>query len=258
MYHQERGNFMEMSKTLPLSFMVHMILIAGVVLFSARSGNAPSEFVLSVYLASQEREDSAFAPIHHTHIGYITDGMSGEGNVRDIGGGRKNDHRDEVVPQVHPTTEAVDRFRKEERAFPIHGDGERREAAVPMPAGGDFLQSGSEFGEVMNAPAPHIEPEVTRNRGEGLRFAVGIIERIKEAIEHVKTYPLMARRRGMEGTVYVRFRINPEGLPEDISVVKSSGYRVLDRATLNVVKKAAPYPYIESRIEVPIVYRLED
>jgi TonB family protein len=40
-------------------------------------------------------------------------------------------------------------------------------------------------------------------------------------------------------------------------VMKSSGFNILDKATVKVVKKAAPFPLIESRIEVPVVYRLQ-
>ena len=85
-----------------------------------------------------------------------------------------------------------------------------------------------------------------------------MIEMISNAIEDAKTYPLMARRRGIEGTVYVSFRIGAEGEPTHIEILKSSGHSILDAATMDVVRKAAPYPYIESRIEVPIIYKLKE
>jgi TonB family protein len=99
-------------------------------------------------------------------------------------------------------------------------------------------------------------------RGEGV-FKAGegvpdIIEMIGMAIERAKTYPVLARKRGIEGTVYITFRVSPEGRPMDIEVLKSSGHRLLDTATLNVVRKAAPYPYIDSLIEVPVIYKLRD
>lgn len=81
---------------------------------------------------------------------------------------------------------------------------------------------------------------------------------IGSAIERAKTYPAIARRRGFEGTVYVSFSIGPEGEPSEIEVLKSSGYNMLDEATMKVIKKAAPYPYIDDRVEVPVTYRLDD
>lgn len=83
-----------------------------------------------------------------------------------------------------------------------------------------------------------------------------IIDIIRNSIEKVKTYPLLARERGIEGTVYISFRINSQGEPVEIKVLKSSGSWILDMATLNVIKKAASFPYTEERIEVPVIYKL--
>ncbi|MBI5676308.1 MAG: energy transducer TonB [Nitrospirae bacterium] len=85
-----------------------------------------------------------------------------------------------------------------------------------------------------------------------------VLSLISTAIERAKTYPEIARRRSFEGTAYVSFFIGAEGEPSEIKVIKSSGYKMLDEATLRVVKKAAPYPYIENRVEIPVTYRLED
>jgi len=86
----------------------------------------------------------------------------------------------------------------------------------------------------------------------------GIIEIIRNSIERAKTYPVLARKRGIEGTVYISFRINPQGKARDIKILKSSGYRILDRTTLDIVKKAAPFPYVNGPVEVPVVFRLKN
>lgn len=82
------------------------------------------------------------------------------------------------------------------------------------------------------------------------------IEIIRNYIEKAKTYPLLARKRGIEGTVFISFRISSQGEPQDLKILKGSGSRILDTATLDIVKKAAPFPYVESTIEVPVVFRL--
>jgi TonB family protein len=107
------------------------------------------------------------------------------------------------------------------------------------------------------APASNAGLGVLEDRAGGI-IPPATMLLISSAIDKAKTYPLLARRRGMEGTVYVGFRISSSGEPQDIEVVKSSGYNILDKATLKVVRKAAPYPHIEKRIEVPITYRLKD
>ena len=48
------------------------------------------------------------------------------------------------------------------------------------------------------------------------------------------------------------------GNPYGITVLKSSGFSILDKATVKVVKKAAPFPLIANRIELPVVYRLSN
>ena len=83
-----------------------------------------------------------------------------------------------------------------------------------------------------------------------------MIDLIGRAIERAKTYPVLARQRGMEGTVYVSFRVTPSGEPDEIEIKKSSGHRILDSATVKVVQKAAPYPLLDNRVEVPVAYRL--
>ena len=83
-----------------------------------------------------------------------------------------------------------------------------------------------------------------------------MIDLIGSAIERAKTYPILARKRGLEGTVYVSFRVTTSGEPDEIEIKKSSGHSILDSATVKVVQKAAPYPLLNNRVEVPVAYRL--
>jgi protein TonB len=95
------------------------------------------------------------------------------------------------------------------------------------------------------------------DKRDGLTEA-DVLRLISAAIERAKTYPALARRRNIEGTVYVSFRVGSGGEPGDIKLLKSSGYKILDETTLKIVKKAAPYPYIDDRVEVPVTYRLNN
>ena len=49
-------------------------------------------------------------------------------------------------------------------------------------------------------------------------------------------YPPQALRRGERGTVVVRADIGPDGVPTSVSIVDSSGSRLLDRAALDAVR----------------------
>ncbi len=79
-----------------------------------------------------------------------------------------------------------------------------------------------------------------------------------QRIERAKRYPAQARRWGLEGTAEVQFRVAGDGSAEDVTVVKSSGFVLLDRASVETIKRAAPLPVISGTIRVPISYQLRD
>jgi protein TonB len=75
-------------------------------------------------------------------------------------------------------------------------------------------------------------------------------------IEAVKRYPKMARKMGIEGTVVVRFKLKPGGQVEAVEVMESSGYEILDKASLETVRDASPFPYKEGWLKVGIVFKI--
>lgn len=80
---------------------------------------------------------------------------------------------------------------------------------------------------------------------------------LQSALEKVKTYPRLARERGIEGTVLVRFKVLPSGTVETVNVVRSSGASILDEASVKTVYRAAPMPYVQGWVEVPMSYVLK-
>jgi protein TonB len=77
--------------------------------------------------------------------------------------------------------------------------------------------------------------------------------------EHLE-YPYLARRMGWEGEVLLFFRLNPTGEVEEIKVLKSSGFEVLDKFAVNAVKRASkhfPRPKQIVLIKLPIQFKLE-
>ncbi|HVF34625.1 MAG TPA: energy transducer TonB [Candidatus Saccharimonadia bacterium] len=76
-------------------------------------------------------------------------------------------------------------------------------------------------------------------------------------------YPRAARRAGIEGTAHVRFVIDRGGALRETELVASSGHAVLDRAALELLQRAAPYPALPRRVTsgeveltLPVEYRL--
>lgn len=85
---------------------------------------------------------------------------------------------------------------------------------------------------------------------------------IKQKIEENKRYPLLARNKGIEGKVWVKFEILKDGKVKDIKVVKSSHHQILDKAAIESIKKANPFPPFpeelkESSLIINICLRFE-
>lgn len=84
-----------------------------------------------------------------------------------------------------------------------------------------------------------------------------IIEIIRSSIDKAKRYPEIAKKRGWEGTVIAEFSINRKGAPENITIVRGSGYGILDSAARDTIIKASPLPVIKGKLEIPITFRLK-
>jgi protein TonB len=88
---------------------------------------------------------------------------------------------------------------------------------------------------------------------------------ISQEIKRYQKYPLLAQRRGWEGTAEVLLRIAADGKVAGITLGKSSGRPVLDEEALNMVRRASPLPQAppdlrgrELTVTVPIVFKLRE
>jgi len=76
-------------------------------------------------------------------------------------------------------------------------------------------------------------------------------------------YPGLARKRGQEGTVILQVLVNKEGRVDDLEIETSSGFVLLDRASLSSVRKWSfePGRHGEERIpmwvRVPVTFKLK-
>ncbi|HTG01536.1 MAG TPA: energy transducer TonB [Nitrospirota bacterium] len=80
---------------------------------------------------------------------------------------------------------------------------------------------------------------------------------IEAAIERSKNYPRLARERAIQGTVRLRFKVDPSGSVQKVEVLKSSGFEILDDASVKSIYRATPMPYVKGWVEVPIAYVLK-
>jgi protein TonB len=80
---------------------------------------------------------------------------------------------------------------------------------------------------------------------------------IEAALDRAKVYPRLARERGIQGVVHVRFKLRPSGDVERVEIAKSSGYAILDSASIKTVYRASPMPYVNGWMEVFMPYVLK-
>ena len=85
-----------------------------------------------------------------------------------------------------------------------------------------------------------------------------LLQRIRDSIESNLVYPYIARKKKIEGTALVEFKINQRGVPEDFKILRSSGHSILDKAAKETVVKASPFPVLKDTIEIPITFLLKD
>lgn len=70
---------------------------------------------------------------------------------------------------------------------------------------------------------------------------VTYLESVKQAIELEWQYPETALRSGVQGKLLVEFTILGDGRLEEIRVIRSSGFPILDREALRAIQAASPY-----------------
>ena len=111
--------------------------------------------------------------------------------------------------------------------------------------------------------AADMQPqEGTSASGAGRVSGIGVVSAeqwavIESQIERAKNYPRMARERGIQGVVRVRFKLKPSGDVDRVEIASSSGYDVLDDASVKTVYRASPMPYVNGWLEVPMTYVLK-
>ena len=89
------------------------------------------------------------------------------------------------------------------------------------------------------------------------------LTRFRRRVQESLLYPLVARRRGLTGSVEVEVLIEPSGAVKTARVVTSSSHAVLDTAALDAIRSLAPLPLPEHlprralRIRLPLSFMLE-
>lgn len=149
----------------------------------------------------------------------------------------------------------------------------------------DIMGQEKKFKEIEQNPeqskpelAPQPLPEqitVQQITQEGIEDKVNVInpdndemlryqDMVKQRIEEERRYPLWAKKHGIEGIAHLYFTVLPNGIGQDIKIIRSSGSGILDEEAVATVKRASPFHPVPKEIssssvgmEVAIVFSLK-
>ncbi len=109
---------------------------------------------------------------------------------------------------------------------------------------------------------PPLQKVLTSNNTHSAQAQ--IISQLKLKLRNSFYYPRLARRRNWQGDVSLIFDVSSKGLIKNVTVSKSSGYNILDKAAVNSLSEiqrinTAPFnPAYHSGLSLNIKYRLEE
>ena len=168
----------------------------------------------------------------------------------------------EPEPEVEPEKERV-----KEKPDLVEDNGEEVAAEVveppiePLLAGAtaaaqDKAPTGP--GSGVSAAAGETDAVGRTSSGAAEEYVEANFQYIMEDIQQGIVYPRMARRMGWEGTAVISFVVCETGEVEDIEIVESSGYSLLDENAVKTIKETAPFPSppVRAVLVVPVTYRL--
>ncbi len=116
---------------------------------------------------------------------------------------------------------------------------------------------------VMDNPLAAVEELLVRSAPATKPDFGWLADALWNRVEQLKRYPHIARMNRWEGKVVLRGVVKADGQVVDLEIAESSGYSVLDRDALEIMKQASPlklkHPLGQPQVvvQVPISYKLE-
>jgi protein TonB len=172
-------------------------------------------------------------------------------------------HHAAAAPVIHHERPSPEDLAPEWRPLVAVGEGPKKTATEPVASS----PAPAEPNTMAEAPVhtPSSTPLVAKavpvrpaSKADNAWLAESLGRRIKE----LTRYPSSARLNGSEGKVVLRVVLRADGHLADVTVHRSSGHEVLDRAAMETVRLACPIHMKQTlsapevAVYVPIVYSL--
>lgn len=127
------------------------------------------------------------------------------------------------------------------------------------------LNSELNMNQPMKLPPPPKKAQKKKKQKHNVFVVVENMPKLKggmKALQQNVHYPKLARKAGIEGTVFVQFIVNKKGIPTHIHVVRGIGGGC-DQAAINAIKKARFTPGMQRgrpvpvRMSIPVRFQLQ-
>jgi TonB family protein len=111
-------------------------------------------------------------------------------------------------------------------------------------------------------PSNYEISKFSENQNTKSIFASSATYKIGSAKNPHPTYPLIARKKGWEGRVLIQAEIDRVGNVSEVKVLESSGYKVLDNASLETLKEWKFTPakignkFVDDTVNIPVKFLL--
>jgi len=243
---------MDIRKNMALSLLLHTLLIIPVFSLAGRISDSPgvSSNCMMVSLLSEMRDMTS-----HIQDRFETDDLPAF-HGQDMAKIKKEEAKmaDTIEGADSPALQKSNTHNEELNIKPT--DIAERKISSPIPPLNALPKAASEGAFLHNSEPLGYGSPPSKQGDIGQKKDYYAL--ITAAIEKAKTYPFLARKKKIEGTVIAAFRINAKGYPQDINIRKSSGFEILDSAAMKIVTKAAPFPHVVEPVEIPITFRITD
>ena len=109
-------------------------------------------------------------------------------------------------------------------------------------------------------PSNYEISKFSENQNTKSIFASSATYKIGSAKNPHPTYPLIARKKGWEGRVLIQAEIDRVGNVSEVKVLESSGYKVLDNASLETLKEWKFTPakignkFVDDTVNIPVKF----
>lgn len=114
--------------------------------------------------------------------------------------------------------------------------------------------------EPESAPSASIAPARSIQEMKAM-----ILSYLRLTLDLQKTYPPLAHRYGWQGDVLLAFHIDSSGAIQNVHVMHSSGYTLLDQSAVNALRRVGSIPTMAdwpgddiTDLELPVSYQLRE